>query len=83
MAMDHEWSAGDSLIRIEISPALPCGIGDCGQPARYARIERDPRYAALWRLLPICEAHLHSLDAAGRAIAATAPAESTQQPTAE
>jgi hypothetical protein len=75
MATDHERSAGDSLLRIEISPSLPCGIGDCGQPTHYARIERDPCYDALWRLLPICEAHLRSLDAAGRAVAdAAAPA---------
>jgi hypothetical protein len=69
MAADHELSAGDSLLRIEINPSLPCGIGVCGQPARHARIERDPRYAALWRLLPICDVHLRSLDAAGRAVA--------------
>lgn len=66
MASDHDQSAGDSLLRIEINPPLPCGIGSCGQLARCARIERDPRYDSLWRLLPICEAHLRALDAAGR-----------------
>lgn len=68
MASDHEPSAGDSLLRIEINPPLPCGIGACGQLARCARIERDPRYDSLWRLLPICEAHLRSLDAASRSV---------------
>ncbi len=70
MASDHDLSAGDSLLRIEINPPLPCGIGTCGHLARCARIERDPRYDSLWRLLPICEAHLRSLDAAaGRSAA--------------
>jgi hypothetical protein len=77
MARDHESSAGDSLLRIEISPSLPCGIGDCGRPTHYARIEHDPRYDALWRLLPICEAHLLSLDAAGRAVADAATSAAT------
>lgn len=70
MAADRELNAGDSLLRIEISPALPCGIGACGEPAYCARIERDPRYDALWRLLPICEFHIRSLEAAARAAAA-------------
>ncbi|HZC06760.1 MAG TPA: hypothetical protein VE338_14080 [Ktedonobacterales bacterium] len=70
MASDHDLSAGDSLMRIEINPPLPCGISGCGRPAHCARIERDLRYDSLWRLLPICEAHLRSLDAAaGRSIA--------------
>lgn len=77
MLVDRDNLSGDSLLRIEINPPLPCGIGDCGQPARFARIERDPRYEALWRLLPICDAHLRSLDAAGRAIAAMPSAESS------
>ena len=62
MASEYDRSAGDGLLRIEINPPLPCGIRDCGQSARYARVERDPRYAALWRLLPICDTHLRSLD---------------------
>jgi hypothetical protein len=36
---------------------------------RYARIERDLRYASLWRLLPICDLHLASLDAAAADVA--------------
>ncbi len=76
MAADDELGAGDSLLRIEISPALPCGIGACGEPAHCARIERDPRYDALWRLLPICEFHIRSLEAAARAAAAEAFASS-------
>lgn len=72
MVTDQDLVAGDSLLRIEINPSLPCGIGGCGQPSHYARIERDLRYDALWRLLPICEAHLLSLDeAAARASAAS------------
>ncbi len=85
MAMDYDLATGDSLLRIEINPALPCGIGACGQPARHARIERDQRYDSLWRLLPICDVHLLSLDAAvARSVGAadvaadiTAPLESS------
>ena len=69
MAADRDFSAGDSLLRIEINPALPCGIGECGRLARYARIERDVRYDSLWRLLPICDMHLASLDAAAADVA--------------
>lgn len=69
MAADRDFSAGDSLLRIEINPALPCGIAECGRLARHARIERDVRYDALWRLLPICDVHLASLDAAAADIA--------------
>lgn len=72
MASEYDPTTGDGLLRIEINPPLPCGIGDCGQPARYARIEHDPRYAVLWRLLPICDTHLRSLDAAGRSAVAAA-----------
>ena len=71
MAADRDISAADSLLRIEINPALPCGIAECGCLARYARIERDRRYESLWRLLPICDVHLASLDAAAADIAAT------------
>lgn len=72
MTTDYDIAAGDSLLRIEINPSLPCGIGACGQPAHYARIERDLRYDSLWRLLPICEAHFVSLDAAAARAAAAA-----------
>jgi len=69
MAADRDFSAGDRLLRIEINPALPCGIRECGRLARYAHIERDVRYDALWRLLPICDVHLADLDAAAANVA--------------
>jgi hypothetical protein len=83
MTVDHDILPGDSLLRIEINPSLPCGIGACGQPARYARIERDLRYDALWRLLPICDAHLRSLDAAARASATVDTSPSVESSAAE
>ncbi len=72
MASDYDLAAADTLLSIEITPALPCGIGACGQPARRARIERDLRFASLWRLLPICDAHLRSLQAAAESACAEA-----------
>ena len=62
----------DDLLTIEISQPLPCGVAHCDQPARRGRIERDPQAGALWRLLPICEAHLRQL-AAGAADVLRAP----------
>ncbi|HEX8995623.1 MAG TPA: hypothetical protein VF812_06300 [Ktedonobacterales bacterium] len=70
MATDQDLVTSDSLLRIEINPSLPCGISACGRPAHCARIERDLHYGSLWRLLPICDMHLQSLDAAARAAAA-------------
>ncbi len=81
MAVDVDLPAGDRLLRIEINPALPCGIGGCGQPAHCARIERDLRYDALWRLLPICEFHILSLAAA--AAQTTALNEESQSPSSQ
>jgi len=69
MAADRDSASGDSLRRIEVNPGLPCGIRECGRLAHYARIERDPRFASLWRLLPICDIHLASLDAAAADVA--------------
>lgn len=69
MAADRGSESGDSLRRIEVNPGLPCGISECGRLAHYARIERDPRFASLWRLLPICDIHLASLDAAAADVA--------------
>lgn len=63
MASEDHLQADDGLLRIEINPPLPCGFRACGRPARIAQIERDPRFDALWRLLPICDIHLASLDA--------------------
>jgi len=54
----------DTFLRIEINPPLPCGVYACERPARHARVERDPQFGPLWRLLPICETHLRSLDVA-------------------
>ncbi|HEU0027730.1 MAG TPA: hypothetical protein VFQ25_11500 [Ktedonobacterales bacterium] len=59
----QDLSINDTLLRIEINPPLPCGIGGCGAPSRSARVERDPRLGLLWNLLPICEAHQVSLAA--------------------
>lgn len=74
MAADRDSASGDSLRRIEVNPGLPCGIRDCGRLAHYGRIERDPRFASLWRLLPICDIHLASLDAAASAVGPTVSA---------
>lgn len=41
--------------RIALPVALPCALGDCGQPARTALIEPDPGVAGRWNLLPVCE----------------------------
>ena len=73
MAAEHDLASTDSLLSIEITPMLPCGIGACGEPARRARVERDIHFASLWRLLPICDAHLRSLQAAAGHISAEAP----------
>lgn len=75
MAADDERSSSEGLLRIEINPPLPCGICDCGLPARTAHAERDPQYPALWRLLPICEVHLASLIADAAEVVAAADAE--------
>lgn len=74
MAAEDDFSANDSLLRVEVNPPLPCGIRDCGRPARFACIERDPRYVALWRLLPICELHQARLAAAADDVVAAADA---------
>jgi len=75
MAADHDLAAADSLLSIEITPTLPCGIGACGRPAQRARIERDLRFASLWRLLPICDDHLRSLQAAAERASAAPPSD--------
>ena len=50
------------LQRITLPVALPCALGDCGQPTRTALIEPDPDAAGLWSLLPVCEdGERHSL----------------------
>lgn len=72
MAAEGEGCGGDDLRLIEISAPLPCGISGCGQMTRRARIERDPERAALYLLLPLCDAHLRSLSAAA---GATPPAD--------
>ncbi|HEX8731985.1 MAG TPA: hypothetical protein VF725_07975 [Ktedonobacterales bacterium] len=71
MTADDSYSTGDSVLGIAINPPLPCGISDCGRPAQYARVERDPRYAALWRLLPICNLHQAQLAAAAADVVAS------------
>ena len=76
LAADQDLLAADRLLSIEISPALPCGMGACGQLASHARIERDLRYVSLWRLLPICDTHLRSLQAAANQTALRAGASS-------
>ena len=63
----------DSLLRIEINPPLPCGIDSCGRPARYGRVERDPGFASLWSLLPICEEHQMSLATGAAGLAGGSP----------
>ena len=73
MAADHDLALADNLLSIEITPMLPCGIDACGTPARRARVERDLRFASLWRLLPICDAHLRSLQAAAGHISSETP----------
>lgn len=71
MTADDMNTSGDSTLVVEVNPPLPCGIRDCGSPAQYARIERDPSYAALWRLLPICKLHQAQLAAAAADIMAS------------
>ena len=45
----------DEVRRIQMSAALPCGIGHCGRPTTRALIEDDLERPALWTLLPICD----------------------------
>ncbi len=45
----------DDVRHIELSSALPCGIGRCGRPTKRALIEDDLARPALWTLLPICD----------------------------
>lgn len=43
------------LQRIALPVALPCALGECGQPTRTALIEPDSSITGLWNLLPVCE----------------------------
>ena len=51
----------DEVRHIRLSPALPCGIGQCGRPTTWALVEDDLARPALWTLLPICEECAQSL----------------------
>lgn len=46
----------DGPVRLVLSVALPCGIGECRRPAREALAEPDPTNPGTWVLLPICSA---------------------------
>lgn len=46
----------DDLVRIQLTPALPCGIPGCRNLATTGLVEHDPQTAGLWHLLPLCDA---------------------------
>jgi hypothetical protein len=54
----------DAFVRIQLDPPLPCGIDTCGRLTHWGQVEREPGCDSLWRLLPICEAHMLSLASA-------------------
>lgn len=54
-------SGRDEVRQIQLSPPLPCGIGQCGRPSTWALVEDDRERPALWMLLPICEVCAQSL----------------------
>lgn len=45
----------DDVLRIQLTPALPCGIPGCGNLTCAGLVEHDPQTPGLWHLLPLCD----------------------------
>ena len=51
LKLTEDEKAETRFIKVE----LPCGVTDCGNTARIASAEKDPRYPGHWLIFPRCK----------------------------